>query len=79
MDGQYLEETRTVTFQFQSTLCTMSNINIVCVCVPGTLGVLLYVTIEMKTLPHHSLYTRRSMGQVARQLLFRLFKYLVLK
>lgn len=79
MEGQYLEEAGPITFQLRSTLCPMSNMNIVWVWVPGTLGVLLYVTIEMKTLLHHSLYTRGSIGQVARQLLFRLMKCLVSK
>lgn len=58
---------------------TVYNVKRVCVCVPGTLCVLLYVTVEMKTLLHHSLYTRGRIGQVARQLLFRLKKCFVSK
>lgn len=60
---------RDFSFQLRRSLSAM---NTEWAWVPGTLGVLLYVTIEMKTLPHHSLYTRGSVGQVARQLLFRL-------
>lgn len=71
MEGQYLEKMRTV--QFQGTLGTILLV-LVCVCVPGTFGVLLYVAIEMKTLLHHSLHTRCCVCQMTRQLLFRLWK-----
>lgn len=71
MEGQYLEKMRILlSFRRHWVQYLVSG---VCVRVPGALSVLLYVTIEMKTLSHHSLHTRRRVRQVTWKLLFRLF------
>lgn len=75
MEGQYLEKMRIFWgFRRHWVQYLVSEVSLcVCVCVPGALSVLLYVTIEMKTLSHHSLHTRRCVRQVTWKLLFGLF------